>query len=74
MSELTITVVASVITGFIAMQLTYALLAWALWTWLAMIIALLVSCGVTYVYSHKVAAIMTHGIADAKKLFARFAK
>ena len=74
MSELTITVVASVITGFIAMQLTYALLAWALWTWLAMIIALLVSLGATYVFTPYVATLIHIGDAQVKRLFARFAK
>lgn len=35
--------IVGAIAGFAAMQLTYALLAWAIWSWLALVIALLVS-------------------------------
>lgn len=33
-------VIVGAVAGFVALQLTYALLAWALWTWLAFAIAL----------------------------------
>ncbi len=37
------------LAGFIALNITFALLAWALWAWLALVVAFIASLAVAYV-------------------------
>ncbi len=69
---------AGVVAGFITLNITFALLAWALWAWLALVIAFCASLAVAFVtetymetdgYDLAVAA-TAKSIAFVKGLFA----